>query len=419
MVLDPDYCPLTLFIARDSAGDNLLIMHPSPSRIQGSGPETRPPADGVRALSEMGPVGAMNAVAALYAQGEQELSEAIIASLSRAVFEGPHPAPASLVKRTFARLSYRVLKWTTSPRKAANDGYKGGAFHNPLLEWSGHPYARALLDSSCTETESLVEGGDPMNGPYMLICPEIHRASAIWDRIFMDSVQSRDVQLRFIWETRASYEAARARLQAGTDVRMKAVAAGTGLSKILVYDRLLKDGFDPARITVRITDRDEAGLAKARRLLAKLPSTRNRVTETETDGGISVGVEDLFATDPAPGGAPEKKYHVLTAVGILDYLPGFTCETTERSQRLEQPEETVNAQHLATKLAQMAADGAALVVNTYHPDASTRILELFGRKFDYRKLEDLTALLATAGFGSPRVAGSGNVYDVVVFRRGE
>ena len=32
----------------------------------------------------------MDAVVALYSEGDQELSEAIIASLSRAVFEGRH-----------------------------------------------------------------------------------------------------------------------------------------------------------------------------------------------------------------------------------------------------------------------------------------------------------------------------------------
>ena len=69
------------------------------------------------------------------------------------------------------------------------------------------------------------------------------------------------MQLRFIWETRATYEAARSRLEKGGVVRLKAVAAGTGLSMILAYDRLIKEGYDPARITVRITDRDKASTA--------------------------------------------------------------------------------------------------------------------------------------------------------------
>lgn len=372
---------------------------------------------GTRALSEMEPVSPMDAVVALYSEGHQELAEAIIASLSRAVFEGTHVGPAGLAQRLLARISYRALKWTTTPRKAGGEGYEGGAFHNPILEWSRHPYARALLDSSCRETESLVEGGDPMNGPYMMICPEILKVSTVWDRLFLHSVQSRDVQLRFIWETQASYEAVRSRLQAGGTVRVKAVAAGTGLSMILVYDRLMKEGYDPARITVRITDRDHAGIAKALRLLAKLPSTRSRVTDTETEGGISAGIEDLFAAHPEAGALPGPKYQVITSVGILDYLEGHTCETTERARNLEQPEEEVDAEHLAAKLGLMAADGASLIVNTYLPHASTRILELFGRRFDYRKLENLTALLATAGFGNPRLVGSGNVYDVVVYEK--
>jgi hypothetical protein len=59
-----------------------------------------------------------------------------------------------------------------------------------------------------------------------------------------------------------------------------------------------------------------------------------------------------------------------------------------------------------------------LIVNTYRPHASTRILELFGRRFDYRHRENLSALLATAGFDVPRLVGSGHVYDVVVYMKG-
>ena len=242
----------------------------------------------------MKPIRPMDAVVALYSEGDHELSEAIIASLSRAVFEGRHGRPAGLAQRALARISYRILKWTTTRRKANGEDYEGGAFHNPILERSGHPYGRALLDSSSREHESLVEGGDPMNGPYMMICPEILKVSNVWDRLFLHSVQGRDVQLRFIWETRATYEAARSRLEKGGAVRLKAVAAGTGLSMILAYDRLIKEGHDPARITVRITDRDKASIAKATRLLAKLASTRTRTIGAETEGGISAGTEDLF-----------------------------------------------------------------------------------------------------------------------------
>jgi hypothetical protein len=362
---------------------------------------------------KMKPIRPMDAVVALYSEGDQELSEAIIASLSRAVFEGRHVRPAGPAQRAFARISYRILKWTTTRRKANEEDYEGGAFHNPILERSRHPYGRALLDSSSREHESLVEGGDPMNGPYMMICPEILKISDVWDRLFLHSVQGKDVQLRFIWETRATYEAARSRLEKGGGVRLKAVAAGTGLSMILAYDRLIKEGHDPDRITVRITDRDKANIDKTARLLAKLASTRTRTIGAEAEGGISVGTEDLFEE----GWGTTMGYQVVTAVGILDYLPGFTCETTERCLRLQHREEAVNAEHLAARLGNMATDAADLIVNTYRPHSSTRILELFGRRFDYRNRENLTALLATADFGTPRLVGSGNMYDVLVYEK--
>ncbi len=223
------------------------------------------------------------------------------------------------------------MKWTTTRRKAGTDDYEGGAFHNRILEWSGHPYARALLDSSRKDTECLVEGGDPMNGPYMMICPEILGISDVWDRLLMHSVQGKDVQLRLIWETLATYEAARTRLETGGVVRLKAVAAGTGLSMILAYDRLIKEGQDPARITVRITDRDKANVDKTRTVAGQ--------TGFHPEPGHECGSR---GRDLHRHGRPfcrtvgrirrdgRDKYHVVTAVGILDYLQGFTCSTTER-----------------------------------------------------------------------------------------
>ena len=372
---------------------------------------------GGRGLGDEESIRPMDAVVARYSEGDHALSEAIVASLSRAVFGESYGGPAGPAQRALARISYRVLKWTTTRRKTNAEDYEGGAFHNPILERSGHPYGRALLDSSSREHESLVEGGDPMNGPYMMICPEILKVSDLWDRLFLHSVQSRDVQLRFIWETRATYDAARSRLKTGGVVRLKAVAAGTGLSMILAYDRLIKEGHDPARITVRITDRDKASIAKATRLLAKLASTQTRAIGEETEGGISAETEDLFEEEPRSDTTGEAKFHVVTAVGILDYLQGFTCDTTERCLRLQHPEEAVNAEHFAAKLSNMATDAADLIVNTYRPHSSTRILELFGRKFDYRNTENMTALLATADFGTPRLVGSGNIYDVLVYEK--
>lgn len=372
-----------------------------------------------RALGDMSPIRPMDAVTVLYSAGDEELTEAIIASLSRGVFEGVHGGPAGPGQRAFARFSYRLLKLTTTRRKSTGEEYEGGAFHNPIMVWSGHPYARALLDSSRKETETLVEGGDPMNGPYMMISREILAGSDVWDRIFLHSVQGKDVQLRFIAETRATYEAVRRRLDKGEHVRLKAVAAGTGLSMILAYDRLVKEGCDLDRLNVRITDRDQVNVEKMGRLLAKLASTRSRVTKTKTEAGgvISIGTEDLFEGEPGSDTTGELKYHVVTAIGILDYLQGFTCHTTEGSLGLPHPEESVKAEHLAARLGHMTAPGGDLIVNTYRPDPSTRILELFGRKFRYRDLDNLTALLATANFGSPRLVGSGNMYDVVVYEK--
>jgi hypothetical protein len=398
------------------AGKNAM-KHPAHGQNQGALARVDSKPVGRRRLDDIAPIRAMDAVVALYSEGEHELSEAIIASLSRAVFEGRHGRPAGPAQRALARISYRVLKWTTTRRKCDGEGYEGGAFRNPILERSGHPYARALLDSTSRETESLVDGGDPMNGPYMMVCPEILKVSNVWDRLFLHSVQSRDVQLRFIFETRATYDAARSRLKTGGVVRLKAVAAGTGLSMILAYDRLIKEGHNPARITVRITDRDKASIAKAERLLAKLASTRNRAGGAETEGGISAGTEDLFEEEPRADTTWEAKYHVVTAVGILDYLQGFTCDTTERSLGLPHLEEPVKAEYLAAKLGHMTAGAGDLIVNTYLPHASTRILELFGRKFDYRNEDNLTALLATADFATPRLVGSGNMYGVLVYEK--
>ena len=359
----------------------------------------------------------MDAVAALYSQGDEELSEAIIASLSRALFGAVSGSPAGLVQRVFSRISHRVLKWTTTHEKADGESGETSFFRNPILERTGHPYARALLNSSAQETKALMEGGDPMNGPYMMISPEILGMSGFWDRLLMHSVQGKDVQLRFVRETQATYEAARARLEIEESIRLKAVAAGTGLSLILAYDRLVNEGYDPARMTVRITDRDKSNVDKARRLLGKLNSTRNNITSEETEGGISVGTEDLFADPPASNGIGEQKYHVVTAVGILDYLPGFTCSTTERTLRLPEPAEEIQAEHLVARLSQMITGDGILIVNTYRPHASTRILELFGRRFDYRHRENLSDLLASGGFTVQRLIGSGHIYDVVVFHK--
>ena len=199
---------------------------------------------------------------------------------------------------------------------------------------------------------------------------------------------------------------------------MKTVAGGTGLSMIVAYDRLIQDGYDPARITVRISDRDQANIDKAARLLSKLTAHRGRTTNEESDGGISVGMEDIFDDGPGTGSTNGAKYDVVTAVGILEYFQGFTSHTTERCLRLQQPEETSTARCVAARLGKMTTDSAALIVNTARLHSSTRILELFGKRFDYRNRENLSALLATANFCNPKLIGSGHIYDIEVYEKG-
>ncbi len=355
----------------------------------------------------------MDAVAALYSADQNELSEAIIDSLSHAVFQREPGAAAGLARRLMARASYLLLKCTTSRRPAPEREDGTHIYHSPILKNSRHPYADSLLGSSSKSLEALVEGGDPMNGPYMMIVPEIRQASTLWDRIFFNSVQSSDVQLRFIWETQATFESAKRHLEKTGAVRIKALAAGTGLSMILVYDRLMREGFDPAKITVIITDRDPSNTGKTARLLAKLPTTRDRIARAENPCGITARTEDIFA-DGADGG---QKYDVVTAVGILEYLQGFTCETTEQRHNLHEPEEEATAHHLVERFDEITTKDSTLIINTYRPHSSTRILELFGKKFDYRNKEDLAALLATANFHAARVVGSGNIYDVKVYEK--
>src|SRR5437879_12611724 len=86
------------------------------------------------------PIRPMDAVAALYSDGQIELSEAIVASLSRALFGVASGAPAGLAQRLFSRLSHRVLKWTTTNEKT--DDHSGGVclFRNPLSDRTGVPY---------------------------------------------------------------------------------------------------------------------------------------------------------------------------------------------------------------------------------------------------------------------------------------
>ena len=359
----------------------------------------------------------MDAVVALHSAGNEALSVAMIASLSRAVFGGSTMEPARLGQRLFSRLSYRLLQCTTAERTKSDKTGEATAFHNPILERTGHPYARALLASSSGDLEALVEGGDPMNGPYMMIIPEVLQSSTALDRVFLNSVQGKDVQLRFICETLASYAAAKLRLERGESVRMKAVAAGTGLSLIVVYDRLIADGFDPEKITVQITDRDAANTQKTRQILAKIPSTLRRTSERETEGKISAETEDIFVEKSGESGSCQRAYDVVTAVGILEYFQGCTLVTTEQMLGLPELAESPSAGDLIARLSATTNLGGALIINTYRPDASTRILELFGKRFDYRDRAKLRELMAMKNFGNARLIGSGNIYDLEVYEK--
>jgi len=358
----------------------------------------------------------MDAVAALYAEDQHDLAEAIVASLSRAIFHEEDPKPANKGKILVGRVSHRVVRWTTKAI-ASGDDKATTLYRNSLFERSGHPYAQSLLESSQSEAVALVEGGDAMNGPYMMLSPEIRKNSGWWDRIFLESVQSKDVQLRFMLETQATYKAAKRVLDQGESVRIKVVAAGTGLSPILVYDKLIREGFDPQSITAVITDRDSVNTAKSNRLLAKLASTRNHHNVPGHGYGISAMAEDVF-TGPDPlATALHAPYDIVTAIGILEYFQGASHGTTEQRLKLHEPEEPVTAKDLVTRLAAMTVHRGNLIVNTYRDHACIRILELFGKRFDFRNREHLRDLLAPLNFRPLHLAGSGHIYDVEVFEK--
>ena len=356
----------------------------------------------------------LDAVAALYSADQHQSSEEIVASLSRVIFGGGDKKPAGRLRRTFARAFYQILRWTTTSTKSRDAGGSGvTVFTNAILRRCKHAFAGSLMGSSKVENAALIEG-DPMNGQYMMMAPELRLNGGLWDRIFFDSVQGKDVQLRLAWETRATYEAAKRWLDKGERVRLKAVAAGTGLSMILAYDRLIRNGYSPELITAMITDRDEANIDKANRLLEKLATTRGEKFSHGRGYGISAETEDIFAEHGDEGPA---KYDVVTAMGILEYFQGFSYTTTDQRLKLDPSVDTSTAHDLATRLHAMTTDRSRLIINTYRNEASTRILELFGRKFNYRSRENLRCLLASANFRHSSLVGSGNIYDVEVYEK--
>jgi len=137
------------------------------------------------------------------------------------------------------------------------------------------------------------------------------------------------------------------------------------------------------------------------------------VTAEPGESGVTVFSEDVFETGAGPGPG----HDIVTAVGIFEYLQGHTCDTTERRQGLPEPKEAADAERLAARIAAITAPDASLIVNTYRPHSSIRLLEIFGKKFDYRTRENMAGLLATASFESARRIGSGTIYDVDVYKK--
>lgn len=361
----------------------------------------------------------MEAMAVLYGQGRVEASRDIFSGLSWQIFEGPERKPLVGLRRSMTGFVFWLMQRTT--RREAGLGLDGReviSYRNHILESSGHPYTTTLLQSTKAETAFLVEGGDPMNAIYMLLSPEVLRNAGLWDRLLLDSVPSRDVQVRFAWETRLTYELATRRLQRGEPVRIKAFAAGTGLSVILACDRLLRDGHDPKLIRAVISDRDPEHSKKTIQLIEKLPGLSEHIdTSGDAGWGLLARPEDIF--QPAPESDPEDSFHVVSAVGILEYFTGHTHATTEARLGESPPSAKPDAEDLLHAVARQTALGGHLIVNTHRESAATRILEVFGKRFRYRTPENLHALAASAGFTPIGRRFSGNVYDVEVFEKAD
>lgn len=353
----------------------------------------------------------MDALRTLYGEGEIDAARAIIGSLSRRIFEAPPPEPSGAVRRLLARGVLRLMQRTTrSETRTGPDGVPMIFYRNSILESSKHPYAATLLEPSRADTSNFVEGGDPMNAVYMMLAPEVRRHATLWDNIMLDSVQARDVQWRLVVETRMTFQLAAARLQEGQPVRLKAAAAGTGLSMILVLNRLLQEGHDPSKIAAFIGDREESNTRKTLRLLEKLPSTRPHL-DGAGSGSIKVRQEDLLQPSEEPPA------DVVTLVGILEYFPGGTATTTEELQGEPPPREQVQAADIVRGIARLTAPGGSLLVNTYRLAPAARILENFGKRFRYRGRPEMQQLLGNEGFVTTGRHASANIFDLEVFRR--
>lgn len=358
----------------------------------------------------------MEAADVIYSEGDAELTEALLESLGEHIFYRDLPKPSSKIRRMLARGIVRLLHRTTRTETGtAADGSEFVSYRNRILERSEHPYAQTLLGPSGADPTSFVEGGNPMNAPYMMIAPEVRRHAETWDKLFLDSVQAKDVQIRLIREARFTYQLAKRHLDGGEPLRMKSVAAGTGLSMIMVFDRLLKDGYDPSLITASITDRDPANVAAAHRLLNKLPTTRERIATEPGALGIGASVEDALApTSPQA----DEEHHIVTLVGILEYFPGYTCATSADLLDGRSSGDGPHAIDLLSKIMPMLAETGTLIANSYRLEPGARILEIFGKNLFYRNRENLVELAGAAGFTATDLAGAGNIYDVIAFEKG-
>lgn len=357
----------------------------------------------------------MEALTVLYGEGDMEGARAIIRNLSHRIFNEPPPPPSGAVRRWLAHFVLWLMRKTThAQRSIGPDGIPLVTYRNTILEGANHPYASTLLEPSRADTSSFVEGGDPMNAIYMMLVPQIRRNANLWDTIMLDSVQARDVQWRLVWETRLTHELAVRRLQDGKAVRLKAAAAGTGLSMILVLDRLMEEGHDPGQITADIGDREEANIRKAVRLMEKLPTLKPHLNMDGDGPGIFARVEDLLAASP---GDRASSSDVVTLVGILEYFHGHTATTTEELSGGDAPQGPVEAADLVRIIGHMTASDGSIVVNSYRLGTAARILETFGKKFRYRGRPEMQTLLAHGGFIPGNRHASGNIFDMEVFRK--
>jgi hypothetical protein len=359
----------------------------------------------------------VRALAMLFGDGHGEVAERIFGGIGQRIFEGREPEPSGFVRRLLARFVLRLMRRTTREDvRSGQDGRSATVYRNRILEKSGHPYTATLLQPTSGDNAFLVTGGDPMNAIYMMLCPEVRSSARMWDFFLLDSVQSRDVQIRFARETRVTHDLASGLLRQGRAVRIKAFASGIGLSVLLVCDRLLRDGHDPRLLRAVIADRDPDHALKTVSLIEKLPRLRAHLDRTgDSPHGIAVQTEDIFQSLPPV--RKSRPFDVVTAIGIFEYFTGFTCRTSVGRLSGKDPEAKPDATDLARILAAQMAPGGCLVVNSSRDAPAAQILEVFGKRFHYRSPKNMRQLAATAGLTPQGTPLAGNIYDVMVFKK--